>query len=397
MSRNVVFAQRHLVHFRVPFYEKLKLALAEHDIRMRVLVGEPTAQEAAKTDGGTLAWSEHRRTHYPLNGMLCWMPVDADPGDGGLLVLAQENRLVLNHWELLRPRRHRVAFWGHGRNMQSSVPDGLRERFKHWTTQHADWYFAYTEVSYRTLRDVGYPAERITVVNNAVDTQQMIADRQSIAQEESQALRRSIGLDGARVGMFLGSRYAQKGLDFGFEAALAVRRKLPDFHWLVMGNGPDRHKVEAMMGEHPWVHWVGARMGREKALYAALCDVLMIPSAIGLVALDSFALGKPIVATHENNHGPEIAYLENGIDCVMAPRRVEAYADAVVSLLTQPQRLRDMQQRCLQKASTYSIEAMVDNMRRGVMAALDAPELRRHRSGLGATEQPRSGRHGGRP
>jgi glycosyltransferase involved in cell wall biosynthesis len=372
MTRTVVFAQRHMVHFRVPFYEKLRHALGEHGVQVRVLVGEPTAQEVAKSDGGTLAWGEPRRTRYSLAGSLCWMPVHADPGDGGLLVLAQENRLVLNHWELLRPRKYRVAFWGHGRNMQSSAPAGLRERFKHWTTQRADWYFAYTDASYQTLRDIGYPAQRITVVNNAIDTRQTVADRESIPALEMQALRRSLGLDGKRVGMFLGSLYAQKGLDFSLEAARIIRRSLPDFHWMVMGNGPDRAKVEAMAHEHPWVHWVGPKLGRDKALYAGLCDVLMIPSAIGLVALDSFALGRPIVATHENNHGPEVAYLEDGADCVMTPRSVDAYADAVVELLTQRERLSDMQRRCLQKASVYSIDGMVDNMRRGVLAALDA-------------------------
>src|SRR4026209_1172936 len=103
-------------------------------------------------------------------------------------------------------------------------------------------------------------------------------------------------------------------------------------------------------------------MGRKKPLDAGLCEVLMIPSAIGLVALDSFALGKPIVATHENNHAPEIAYLENVADCVMTERRVEAYAGAVVELLAQKDRLSEMQRRCLLKASTYAIEAMVDNM-----------------------------------
>jgi glycosyltransferase involved in cell wall biosynthesis len=372
MSPTVVFAQRHMVHFRVPFYERLRLVLAERGVEVRVLVGEPTVQEAAKGDGGRLAWGEHRRTRYWFGGSLCWMQMNANPGPGGLLVLAQENRLLLNHWELLRPRKYRVAFWGHGRNMQSRAPAGPREKFKHWTTHRADWYFAYTDVSYQTLRDIGYPAQRITVVNNAIDTQQTIADRESIAPAEAEALRHSLGLDGKHVGMFLGSLYAQKGLDFSLEAALAIRRRLPDFHWMVMGDGPDRPKVEAMAREHPWVHWVGLRLGREKALYAALCDVLMIPSAIGLVALDSFALGKPIVATHENNHGPEIAYLEDGVDCVMTERSVEAYGDAVVELLTQHERLSDMQRRCLLKASTYSIETMVDNMRRGVLAALGA-------------------------
>jgi glycosyltransferase involved in cell wall biosynthesis len=373
MTRTVVFAQRHMVHFRVPFYEKLREALDQHGVRVRVLVGDPSSDEAAKIDAGRLSWSEHRPTRYFFGGSLCWMPIDASPGNGGLLVLAQENRLVLNHWELLRPREHRVGFWGHGRNMQSKVPDGLRERFKHWTTRKADWYFAYTDISCATLRDHGFPVERITVVNNAIDTRQLIADRDSISAAESHAFRESLHLTGRPVGMFLGSLYAQKGLDFGLDAALAIRRRVPDFNWLVMGNGPDRGKVEAMAADNPWVHWVGARLGREKALYASLCEVLMIPSAIGLVALDSFALGKPIVTTHENNHGPEIAYLQDGADCVMTERSVEAYANAVATLLMDRERLRHMQRRCLLKASTYSIEAMVDNMCRGVLAAMEMP------------------------
>jgi glycosyltransferase involved in cell wall biosynthesis len=372
MSRTVVFAQRHLPHFRVPFYEKLRPALAAHDVRVRVLVGDPTPQEVEKGDAGKLSWSEHRRTRYALGGLLCWMPLNADLGEADLLVFAQENRLVLNLWELLRRRKHRVAFWGHGRNMQSSAPDGLRERFKFWTTRRADWYFAYTDLSYQILRNIGYPADRITVVNNAIDTQQTIADRESISAEEAQALRNEMGLEGIPVGMFLGSLYAQKGLDFGLEAALAIRGRLPDFNWLVMGDGPDRSKVEAMASEHPWVHWVGVRLGREKALYAGLCDVLMIPSAIGLVALDSFALGKPIIAIHDNNHGPEIAYLQNGVDCLMTEHGVDPYANAVAELLMDRKRLGEMQKRCLLKASGYSINAMDDNMRLGVLAAMSA-------------------------
>ncbi len=372
MSRTVVFAQRHLPHFRVPFYEKLRSALAADDVRVRVLVGDPTPQEVEKSDAGKLSWSEHRRTRYALGGLLCWMPLNADLGEADLLVFAQENRLVLNLWELLRRRKHRVAFWGHGRNLQSSAPDGLRERFKFWTTRRADWYFAYTDLSYQILRNIGYPADRITVVNNAIDTQQMISDRESISAAETQTLRDEMGLAGKPVGMFLGSLYAMKGLDFALEAALAIRRRLPDFNWLVMGDGPDRSKVQAMVNEHPWVRWVGARLGREKVLYAGLCDVLMEPSALGLVVLDSFALGKPIITVRDHKHSPEVEYLQDGADCLMTERGVDQYANAVAELLIDRQRLSEMQKRCLLKASTYSIEAMVENMRLGVLAAMRA-------------------------
>ena len=80
MTRTVVFAQRHMVHFRVPVYEKLREALGKHGVRVRVLVGDPSSDEAAKTDAGRLSWSEHRRRRYYLGETVCWMPTRANPG-----------------------------------------------------------------------------------------------------------------------------------------------------------------------------------------------------------------------------------------------------------------------------------------------------------------------------
>jgi glycosyltransferase involved in cell wall biosynthesis len=286
-------------------------------------------------------------------------------------VVEHENKLVWNIWELYKPREYKVAFWGHGRNRQSTNPQGFRERFKRLMTMRADWYFAYTDQSRSTLLEFGYPDEKITVFNNAIDTRQLRADQQSIRDDERRALAESLGLDGMPVGMFLGSLYAQKGLDICLQSALAVRRRVPDFHWLVVGDGPDRYKVEAMAAEHPWVHWVGAKLGRDKALFASLADVFMIPSAIGLVALDSLVLGKPIVTMHDNAHGPEIAYLQHGVNALMTSNDIEDYSDSLAKLLLDAQALKRMQQACLEMGEHYTVEAMISRVRQGVLSALD--------------------------
>jgi L-malate glycosyltransferase len=371
MAREVVFVERHMPHFRVAFYNGLRDALKSDGIRMRVLTGMPTAAEIAKRDIDNIGWSESLQTKYILGEKICWMPINVGLGKGDLLVVEHENKLVWNIWELYKPREYKVAFWGHGKNRQSTNPHGWRERFKRLTTMRADWYFAYTDHSRKTLLEFGYPDEKITVFNNAIDTRQLRADQRSIQDEERRALAESLGLAGKPVGMFLGSLYAQKGLDICLTTALAVRQRVPDFHWLVVGDGPDRVKVEAMAAEHPWVHWVGARLGRDKALFASLADVFMIPSAIGLVALDSLVLGKPIVTMHNNAHGPEIAYLQHGVNAVMTCNDIDDYSDSLAKLLLDPQTLKKMQQACLAMGEHYTVEAMISRVRHGVLSAID--------------------------
>jgi glycosyltransferase involved in cell wall biosynthesis len=370
MSRNVVFVERHMAHFRVALYEGLRDSLDRDGVTMQLATGIPTKEEIAKQDTDDIDWAHTLPTRYLLGGKVCWMPVHAQLGPGDLLVLEHENKLVWNFWELYKPRQYKVAYWGHGRNMQSNRPNGPSERLKRLTTRHADWYFAYTEESRRTLLDIGFPDQRITVFNNAIDTRQLKIDHRSIGAHERGALAQSMGLAGKPVGLFLGSLYAQKGLDRCLQAAMAVRQRVPDFQWLVIGDGPDRHKVVAMAQEHPWVHWVGPKRDREKALYASLADVLMIPRLVGLVALDSLVLGKPIVTMHANAHSPEMEYLKHGEDALITPNSVEAYADGVSQLLLDPKQLQAMQQACLAKAEQYTIEAMIARVHQGVLSAL---------------------------
>jgi L-malate glycosyltransferase len=372
MKREVVFVERRMPHFRVAFYNGLRAALHSDGIRMRVLTGQPTSAEMAKRDSDNIDWSESLRSTYILGEKICWMPIRVDLGKGDLLVVEHENKLVWNIWELYKPRAYKVAFWGHGRNRQSTDPDGWRERFKRFTTLRADWYFAYTDESRRTLLDFGYPDEKVTVFNNAIDTKQLRADHKGIRDEERQTLAESLALTGKPVGMFLGSLYAQKGLDLCLQAALAVRQRVPEFQWLVVGDGPDRGQVQAMAAEHPWVHWVGARLGRDKALYASLADVFMVPSAIGLVALDSLVLGKPIVTMRDNAHGPEIAYLQHGVNALMTSNQVDDYASSLAALLLDSGRLKRMQDACSAMGEHYTVEAMISRVRHGVLSAMDA-------------------------
>ncbi|MBT9590474.1 MAG: glycosyltransferase family 4 protein [Thiobacillus sp.] len=344
----------------------MRESLAERNIRLELLVGQGTPAEEKKQDAGELSWAKPIPTHYLAGGRLCWQPVQRHLGEASLVIVTQENKLIQNHLLLLAPRRFKLAFWGHGANLQSDNPHGFKERFKRWTTNRVDWWFAYTQMSADLVTAAGFPGSRITVLNNAVDTSEMRRQRQSVTPEETQALRESLGFGAGPVGVFVGSLYADKRLDFLFAAAEAIRREVPDFNVLIVGEGPERDKVQAWCAAHPWARWVGARFGREKLAYVSVAQVMLNPGLVGLGILDAFVCGVPMLTTDCGIHSPEIAYLENGVNGVMAADDLNAYVWASVNLLRDAQALDALRAGCVASTQEYTVENMARRFADGI-------------------------------
>jgi len=371
-ARSVCIVQRRLTHYRVPLFKALRSALAERDIRLRLLVGRGTPEEEKKNDAGELTWAESIPTHYLAGGRLCWQPVRQHVEGIDLLIITQENKLIQNHLLLLAPRRFKLAFWGHGANLQSDNPNGLKERFKRWTTNRVDWWFAYTQMSAELVAAAGFAGSRVTVLNNAVDTSELQRQRQSVTPEETQALRESLDFGAGPVGVYVGSLYADKRLDFLFLIAEAIRDEVLDFHLLIVGEGPERDKVQAWCAANPWARWVGARFDREKAAYVSVAQVMLNPGLVGLGILDAFVCGVPMLTTDCGIHSPEIAYLENGVNGVMTADDPDAYVEASVRLLRDPQALDGLRAGCAASAREYTVENMARRFADGVANALAA-------------------------
>lgn len=370
--KNVVIVQRRLTHYRVPLFEALRDELAVRDIQLHLLVGHGTPAEEKKRDVGDLAWATPLPTYYFAGGRLCWQPFDRRLTGADLVIVTQENKLIQNHILLLAPRRFRLAFWGHGANLQSNNANGLRERYKCWTTNRVDWWFAYTQRSLDLVTATGFPADRITVLNNAVDTSELLRHKESIRTAEIRSLRQMLGLGDEPVGVFVGSLYADKGLDFLFAAAEAIRNDINTFHVLIIGDGPERNKVQAWCEARPWAHWLGARFGREKIAYVSLAQVMLNPGALGLGIMDAFACQVPVITTDCGKHGPEIAYLENGRNGLMTANNGEVYAATVARLLRDPGTLDVLRTGCAISATEYSVENMARRFTDGIGFAINA-------------------------
>lgn len=376
--RKVVICQYRLLHYRLELFESLRAACTQADIDLQLVHGQATRRESRKNDTGQLDWATVVRNRYVEIGNrdVLWQPFPAQHRDAGLVVLMQENRLLSNYpWLWWRNgTQARVGYWGHGRNFQSVNPGGLRERWKQRLVGQVDWWFAYTEATRAILLEDGYPDERITVLNNAIDNQGFLRDLAAVSGAQLAAARASIdAAPGAPVGLFCGSLYPDKRLGFLIQSADRIQAAFPGFRFVVIGDGPGADEIRQAAGTRPWLHWLGAKRGPEKAVWFRLADVVLNPGLVGLHVLDAFCAGLPMVTTDDALHSPEIAYLENGRNGLIVAGEPAPYADAVRRLLERPDELAALGRQARSDADRYTLGNMVDHFVSGLLRCLAAP------------------------
>ena len=369
-NHRVVIVQRRLTHYRVLFYELLRQKLALQNIQLDLLVGSANIAEQSKQDGGFISWAKIVPTYYFWNDKLCLQFYKGYLSNADLVVIVQENGLLNNLLLLFPLRSFKLAFWGHGANLQSKNPNGIKERFKKWTTKKVDWWFAYSQLSYELIKKESFNPNHITILNNAIDTQQLQLQAKSVTALDTQVIRDSLGFGAGKVGVFIGSFYSDKRLDFLFSSAKLIRQSLPDFNLLLIGNGPEHNKVQDFCATHPWAVWVGSKVDKEKATYLSLAQLILNPGLVGLNILDSFSCGIPLLTTNCGIHSPEISYLQNGSNGVITEDNITIYSLKAIELLQNTEELENLRLGCHNSATIYTIENMVKNFADGVVKCL---------------------------
>ncbi len=158
---------------------------------------------------------------------------------------------------------------------------------------------------------------------------------------------------------------SEKAIDVLVRAAALVTRDFPRLRVLIVGEGPDRARVEAVvdqLGLEECVLLTGARADVPDVL--AAIDVALLPSdyeGIPLSILEFMDAGKPIVATRVGGI-PEV--IEDGVHGVLVPPRDEAaLASAVRGVLRDMDGGREMGARARDRCRReFSLDRTVERL-----------------------------------
>jgi glycosyltransferase involved in cell wall biosynthesis len=186
------------------------------------------------------------------------------------------------------------------------------------------------EVKQRLLK-AGVRADKIRSVRNGIDLRPFEGVRPSL---------REATPDAAPIVGLIGRLAWEKGVDIFLGAAARVLAAYPDARFVVVGEGPDRDKLDRSLDElniRDRVTLLGRRDDMP-AVYASL-DIMVSASrqeGLPMAILEGMASGLPLVAT---TVGEVPSVVQNGRTGILVPPQSTGdLADAVLALLRDPAR-----------------------------------------------------------
>jgi len=234
------------------------------------------------------------------------------------------------------------AFWedaavDHGSTTEGSMRYRLTRRLETHALRQAQHVFTICEGLRGDIAARGVPAQRITVIPNAVDIEKF-----EPGGTPDEQLKAGLGLGGATVVGFIGSFYAYEGLDLLLQALPALLQGRPELRVLLVGGGPQDAALKAQaqsLGVADKVVFTGRVPHAEVQRYYDLVDVLAYPRhsmrltelVTPLKPLEAMAQGRLLVASDVGGHKELIRHAETG--WLFEAGSADALAAAIVQLL----------------------------------------------------------------
>lgn len=269
---------------------------------------------------------------------------------------------------ILRPRK--LIFWGHSRTY-TKRKSYVEEKFKLLIARRAALYLTYTEEGKDFLVKNGLTQTRIQVVQNSTDITRFNLEIDNPEKWNSEK-DSSIICPIPPTCIFLGSLTEEKRLDFLFACAQEIKKAMPDFSLLILGDGPLKSFVEKQ--QNTWIRYGGRATDEILSFCSQNSKLILNPGLTGLVAVDSFALGLPLVTTKSELHAPEFYYLSDNVNAIVVEPTIEIFSRAVIQILQNPGEWSRLRRECFSEAKNFGVENMATNFHSGIVRTLGAKD-----------------------
>jgi glycosyltransferase involved in cell wall biosynthesis len=205
-----------------------------------------------------------------------------------------------------------------------------------WGMSQADAVVAVSHYTKgRIVELYGIPAEKISVVHNAV------------SRSEAQSSLQVVKIPVRKIVLFLGRITFQKGPDYFVEAAARLLRQIPDLTFVMAGSGDMMIRMvervaELGIGQH--FHFTGFLRGEDVERMFAMSDLYVMPSVsepFGISPLEAMMYDVPVILSKSSGvaevlrHAPQVDFWD-----------VDGLAEKMASLLSDPELARQVVEDC---------------------------------------------------
>lgn len=379
--KKVCFVLEEVEHYNIKFFDVLFEKLYDKGIVLNVYAGRlgQSKNEAEMLECKPvilIALSVLRIFGKKIVGMRgVWGLVrDAD-----IVIFKQGKKYWSNYYMIcfLKLLGKNVGVWGNCKlEYKYGVPlESIKVKKDIWwkIASKADVWFAYNEAVKQIVHSTGYPVNKIVSIDNTIDVKKEVEYYEGINIGEINKVLVDCGIkSGAKIGIFCSRIYDKKRIEFLLESLLDVKKRVDDFHFILIGDGPKSSVVKSFFkSNNEWFHWVGSKYGKEKVLYFKMSDFQLMPGLVGLHIVDSFALQTPLITTKNDYHSVEIEYLDNWVNGIITENNINSYVNAICRVCSDEKVLKSLIDGCNKAKEKYSIENKVDKFFEGITAVIN--------------------------
>jgi PEP-CTERM/exosortase A-associated glycosyltransferase len=238
------------------------------------------------------------------------------------------------------------AFWedaavDHGTSREGGLRYRATRALETYVFRRAQSVTTICEGLRRDIVQRGIPAEKVTVIPNAVDIH-----RFQVSGQPDPKLRAELGLAGKTVLGFIGSFYAYEGLPLLLEAMPRILRDKPEVRLLLAGGGPQEpnlRQMAAALGLEDKVIFPGRIPHDKVQRYYDQVDIFVYPRypirltelVTPLKPLEAMAQGRLVLASDVGGHKELIIDRETG--WLFKAGDAEDLAGKVLEMLAHPE------------------------------------------------------------
>ena len=242
----------------------------------------------------------------------------------------------------------RLPYWvySYGMELLPLRHGGGKAHVYKFFLRQADRHITISRYTRQLLIDCGVDARKIDIVPLGVDTARL---RPNLDTGE---IRQRLGLPAGRMLLTVARLMERKGHAYVLQALALLRDQMPDLHYLIVGDGPQRnglHRLISELGLQDRARLLGRVAEEDLPLLYNCCDVFVMPAAeipekeevegFGLVFLEAMACGKPVIGGNSGGI-PDAIPPQAGL--IVPPKDANLLAAAIAELLSDPAHLQTM-------------------------------------------------------
>jgi glycosyltransferase involved in cell wall biosynthesis len=166
------------------------------------------------------------------------------------------------------------------------------------------------------ISEFDYPADRIAVVHNAVDTDLF----RPISEEKQRKLKKMFGFAEEDIIILVPRRLVEKnGVIYGVLSMKYIKNK--KLKMIIAGDGPEKSRIAKEAKGDNRIHFIGSIPHKDIFQYYMMADIILIPSitshevqeATSLAMLEGMASGKVVICSNIGGMREIVKHMENGI------------------------------------------------------------------------------------